>query len=430
MAPAAEPGGPRAHGPRDETVSRTARWPRRILAFGAGGLLGFASVYTLQGTRASQVRHTRLESAILQPNLPENRRHLLRVFDSMGPGNVEAVGDLMAHHIRSLEDCTYLPFIEAWLRFDREDALDHAVTWRDRRKALHAVGGAIFLDAAAGRKQEALELIDLEIPGKERGGDRNILKSAYLQGRILGGGAPSEEILAHLDAIPDIRKRPAAAREVVELVARTREIESAMSLADEIAERFASRVADSALSAIIGMLAVNEPARARLWLEAHPNTRDAVVARGELAILWSQSDPYAALEWSLSLDAALRKRAVSGALKSWIERDPEAAAMWARNHLPEDAHHIALPILVHELRFPLPNEAAYWANTSADPKRRVSRLLTVLYPWWKNDTVEADRWTANAELSAAVRDEIEAARETARTEASPAADTESHEGTQ
>ena len=82
-----------------------------------------------------------------------------------------------------------------------------------------------------------------------------------------------------------------------------------------------------------------------------------------------------------------------------------------------------------DLRFPLPHEAAFWASQIPDPKIQTRQLLGVLHPWWKNDPDAADRWVSTAQLSATVREEVDAARAQSRNRASPAASTESHEGT-
>jgi len=391
-------------------------------------LAGFASSQALNATRTSQTQRLQLESALLQPNLPENRSHILEVFASLDESNVDSVARTVSDQIYWLNDCEYLPFLQAWLRFDREAALDHALAWGERSKSLRAVAETIFLDAADGRTQDALELLSLEIPGKERGGDDALLRSAYFRGLVVGGTSV-EEVVEELERLNDPATLPRTARELVNDVAGFRGIESAMALASLIAGRFGSRVADAALTGIVEVVAIDEPARVQLWLDEHPNTIDATSAKSELAMIWSESDPHAALAWTLTLSPALRSRAFSAALGSWLQRDAETAAQWARQNLPEETHAFALPVLVRKLRLLLPQEAAYWANQIADPRRRISRLLDVLYPWWNQDAEAADRWVANAELSASMREEVDAARDFSRRRPSRAAGTESHEGT-
>ena len=381
---------------------------RRLLTLSLAVLAGFAAAQALHGARASQTQHEQLKLALLQPNLPENARHLLEVFASMDAANVDLVAQAISDHITWLNDCEYLPFIEAWVGFDREAALDHALAWGNHNKTLRAVAEIIFQDTSAGRPQDALELMKLEIPGTKRGGDSQLLRSAYLRG-LLVGGASVEEILTYMDGMNETEMRPVAARDAVKDVARFRGTESAMDLAGGIAGRFGSRVTDSALTAIVQTLAIHEPERVQLWLDAHPNAADAPGAKSELAMVWSESDPRAALEWSLTLGPAQRARAFSAALGRWIARDPEGATQWARQSLLEKNYELALPVLVRDLRFPLPHEAAFWASQIPDPKIQTRQLLGVLHPWWKNDPDAADRWVSTAQLSATVREEVDAA---------------------
>lgn len=408
-------------------MSDPAAWMRRLLTLGLALGVGFAAAGGLPRIGAVAVDRERLNRALLQPNLPENRRHLLTIFESMDSSSVEPVSQAVERYIKWLPECVYRPFLHAWLRFDREDALKHASTWPRHHQTIRAIGEAVSFDAAAGRHQTARELMESGVPGRTLHTDRFLLQSDYLREWIYGGASP-EEILSYMENLPDTTMHTPIAREATPHLITARGMDSAIDWADQVGERFGARVVDVTFSSIVQHLAINDPERARQWLEERSHIDGAKDAQEALALIWVESDPASALEWSLTLRRPQRKGAISGVLRRWITEDPEVAAMWARKHLPVDAYAIALPELIGGLSYSVPEEAAYWAQKTSDPARRDFRLTGILRTWWKSDAAAADRWVAAAKLSPQLQKTLEATREKSLAELSATDSPDSHKG--
>jgi len=261
------------------------------------------------------------------PDALRGIHHYSVLLQSLGPDNLqEALAAVdQGRRITRLE--TRL-FFHAWVRFDPQAALEHALTWRDPHPpaSMVVLAWATRNPAAA---REALEAV--EDPALR----------AQLQNDLVSGWVRSGDtcgVTDHVASLPVERERREFLLKLLAAEQRRAGGRDALmawvaALPDGADEDF-RRIA-FAQAALI--LATDDPRAAVRWLEPHLGEAYAADAPGAIAGFWIRKDAPAALGWIETLtEGVIRNEALTVALRRWLNTQPRAARAWiAENEPPE-----------------------------------------------------------------------------------------------
>ena len=262
------------------------------------------------------------------PDALRGIHHYSVLLESLGPDDLPAAVAAVDQGRRITRLETRL-FFHAWVRFDPQAALEHALSWRDPQPPASMVVRAWAMkDPAAAR--QALETV--EDPAL-RGQLQNDLVSGWVRNGDTRG------VTDHVASLPAEKKRREFLLKLLAAEQRRAGGHDAVmawvaALPDDVDGEF-RRIA-FAQAALI--LATDDPRAAVRWLEPHLGEAYAAEAPGAIAAFWIRKDAPAALGWVETLpEGAVRDEALTAALRGWLNSRPSAARAWiAENEPPGD----------------------------------------------------------------------------------------------
>lgn len=110
---------------------------------------------------------------------------------------------------------------------------------------------------------------------------------------------------------------------------------------------------------------------------------------------WAATDPKSALEWANSQQGEGARLALQGLMSGWSQKDPAAAADYAKSHSETLAGQQATGLLASRLASRSATSAAEWASSLPNVDARSMAELTVGVAWAQTDPEGAAQWAAN-----------------------------------
>ena len=261
------------------------------------------------------------------PDALRGIHHYSVLLQSLGPDDLQQALAAVDQGRRITRLETRL-FFHAWVRFDPQAALTHALTWRDPHPPASMVVLAWATRNPAAAK-EALEAV------------KDPALRAQLQNDVVSGWVRSGDprgVTDHVASLPVERDRrefllKLLAAEQRRAGGRDAVMAWVAALPDDVDDDF-RRIA-FAQAALI--LATDDPRAAVRWLEPHLGKAHAADAPGAIARFWIRKDAPAALSWIETLpEGVVQNEALTVALRRWLSSQPSAARAWiAENELPE-----------------------------------------------------------------------------------------------
>lgn len=136
-----------------------------------------------------------------------------------------------------------------------------------------------------------------------------------------------------------------------------------------------------------------EPPAAAEFLTQHPEASIGIqgvpFAANQVAANWAAVDPVAAMSWARAQSDA--SSAVQGALGGWWEKDPEAAAAYAKQHVDSFEDQKLAGIVSSRMAVQDPQRAAEWVS-QLPPEARQSAEMGVAFAWALHDPRAASNW--------------------------------------
>ena len=383
--------------------SRSA-WTLRLLLPAMGVLIGFAGTRLVSRPAETAVSAS-FREALKRPDVSKNRQLILQTFASLDEQNARAIGAVLEESIDQLNYCTYLPMVDRWLDVDSIGARESLSRWSHASKIARARGEIVYNKALAGEFDEAQALISTYHSSP----DWKEVAGPYLAGLAEREDA-TQTIADFLVASSQEKGRLDIAALATSHLSRSQGIESAQTLASELAKRSEGEIAAASFNEVVRQRASRDPAEAAKWLESGEHDQSNTASRKLLVEQWTERAPEAALAWALSLPSTEQSPVIASALARWLDKDPESASNWAVESLPESTYPATLRFLVRRFRLEAPPVAANWAARHPDQAIRHSLLLSVLRPWWKTNVLQANRWLESANLPEVSMQKLERAR--------------------
>ncbi len=150
--------------------------------------------------------------------------------------------------------------------------------------------------------------------------------------------------------------------------------------------------------ALASVMFNSDPQYAMDWVRQLTDADARRAATGVIVMQLGWSDPKQAADWASTLPAADRRSAVETAIGQWSRSDPQAAADWV-NGASESVRDAAVEAYSTNTAARDPIAALSWASTIADTAARDKSVERIFTEWLKRSPDDAKRWVQDSQLS-------------------------------
>lgn len=122
---------------------------------------------------------------------------------------------------------------------------------------------------------------------------------------------------------------------------------------------------------------------------------------------WARSEPATAMQWALATAAGRqREYALENIFYQWTRTDPVASVAWLSSLPPGPERDAAIHAGAGSLVDVFPDLAAQWAAAIADDRKRIQQMERAARAWLAVDPTAAQGWIRQANLPAALKQNL------------------------
>jgi hypothetical protein len=328
-----------------------------------------------------------LREVLLEPDALVRVSELGRLFQELGPEDLEDVRRAYDSAVLDLGDVDLVLLAEWWARFDPEGAYEW--TGQDWRADEPAVILMVLRAWARSNPEKALSRAHAIASPQLR----NVALDAALAGWDESG---KPGLLEYVEAMQE----PWDRQRMVYAIARRKVLRDGAEAAFRWAEDLPESSRLYAFQRVAAAAAESEPRVAAAFAERHAGGDVGTGLYQRVGTRWAERDPEAAMRWLAGLpESPERTDAVGETYRGWLRRDPKGGRAWLEAQPPEPWLDAAISIHAKSLAVEDPRTGCEWALRIADENVRWPTAVVVAR-WWllSEDEAAARAWIEQAEF--------------------------------
>lgn len=344
----------------------------------------------------------RLVSILTTPDRLRREKHLLALFESLPPEEVEEVWTSFKRLRPNLDASAILALMDWWAEFDPASAFENAGTFGELGPLARATvvrrwaqkDPIAARDALAGRKQGQSPQVILALV---RGWGESGQPGVWHYAEEMPMGALRQQAIGTLVNQLLMSKGADAMTTFVE------------SLPDEGPDHFKLQ----AFRQVAAALALRDPERAKAWVDRNAGGPFGEGLLFKAALSWVVQDGEAAVSWLAGLPSDdAQQYAMRAAYGFWLQQDRSRARAWLQESGEmSPALEPAWILLVFDIGHDDPRAGLDLLSTLAvGDELRESTTIGLVSAWAQRNPGEAQSWLASAGLPEHVVEKIKEAR--------------------
>jgi len=338
-----------------------------------------------------------LRSALSEGSLLERISRLTQTLERLDSENISEAAAVYETEIWRLQEFEIRPFVDAWVQFDPEAAVDAIRKWPMAKRSVGLE--AVVWSWARIHPVEARFAVDELV--EDYPSDQSGLIDNFVVGWVHSG---ANGVVAFIGELPQSLRLGTL---VAMMAAQGQRLGTAglLEWADDAIGDTEGRFKKHFFRRAAATAANQNPERAAAWVERHAGHDYAADGVRIVVERWMPKDANAAMDWVRAADSnAVREKAVRSAFSWWMQRDRDAAERWLLETELTAAHDPAIDVYASKLaRGSEIQQALSWAERIPDETLRLSSLEAIATRWHRRDAAAAEAWLEQSPLDEEAR---------------------------